>query len=248
MSASSSSSQRDHASQRLRVLAGHIREYQDPPIYFKGASSVRSEDRNLPIPPGKKRAALLVCLFQDENGEVRVILTKRSSRLRNHSGDAALPGGKQDPGEDDVTTALREAHEEIGLAPSQVCVARVLEPFISVDYMVVVPVTGHLKDPKQFKPVPNPGEVDDVFDCPLEIFLKKDNYSFVETDWLGAKYHIHILKYTAKDGRKFKIVGFTAGVLIRTAVIVFERHPEFEDVPAFLRMWSHLPEAMQMLQ
>lgn len=47
------------------------------------------------------------------------------------AGEVALPGGKRDEGEDDKATALREAHEEIGLEPSHVNIVNVLEPFLS---------------------------------------------------------------------------------------------------------------------
>ncbi|XP_065016988.1 nudix hydrolase 15, mitochondrial-like isoform X2 [Musa acuminata AAA Group] len=79
-----------------------------------------------------KRAAVLVCLFEGDRGEFRVILTKRSSNLSTHSGEVSLPGGKADEGDaDDRETALREAKEEIGLDPSLVTIVAVLEPFLS---------------------------------------------------------------------------------------------------------------------
>ena len=49
----------------------------------------------------------------------------------SRTGEVALPGGKRDEGEDDKATALREAHEEIGLEPSHVKIVTVLEPFLS---------------------------------------------------------------------------------------------------------------------
>ena len=61
-----------------------------------------------------KEAAVLVPLFEDEEGTVRVVLTERSHMLSTHAGEVAFPGGKRDP--EDVTirdTALREAHEEV---------------------------------------------------------------------------------------------------------------------------------------
>ncbi|XP_021289698.1 uncharacterized protein LOC110420641 [Herrania umbratica] len=63
-----------------------------------------------------RRAAVLICLFEGKQGELRVILTKRSMKLSSHPGDVALPGGKMEEGDDDDSaTALREAMEEIGL-------------------------------------------------------------------------------------------------------------------------------------
>lgn len=61
-----------------------------------------------------KEAAVLVPLFEDNEGTVRVVLTERSHLLNTHAGEVALPGGKRD--QEDATirdTALREAHEEV---------------------------------------------------------------------------------------------------------------------------------------
>nr|XP_018684694.1 PREDICTED: nudix hydrolase 15, mitochondrial-like isoform X2 [Musa acuminata subsp. malaccensis] len=88
-----------------------------------------------------KRAAVLVCLFEGDRGEFRVILTKRSSNLSTHSGEVSLPGGKADEGDaDDRETALREAKEEIGLDPSLVTIVAVLEPFLSKHLLRLIPV------------------------------------------------------------------------------------------------------------
>uniref|UniRef100_A0A803PNV1 Nudix hydrolase domain-containing protein n=1 Tax=Cannabis sativa TaxID=3483 RepID=A0A803PNV1_CANSA len=122
----------------------------------------------------QKRAAVLICLFQGDAGDLRVILTKRSSTLSTHSGEIALPGGKAEEGDkDDGDTATREAHEEIGLDPSLVNVVTVLEPFLSKHLLRVVPVIGILNDKESFKPAPNPDEVETVFDAPLEMFIKR---------------------------------------------------------------------------
>src|SRR3982751_1666988 len=71
----------------------------------------------LPGPP--RPAAVLVALFE-EDGEVRVILTRRAAHLRSHTGEVSFPGGRIDPGEEAVAAALREAAEEVGLEPATV--------------------------------------------------------------------------------------------------------------------------------
>jgi peroxisomal coenzyme A diphosphatase NUDT7 len=65
--------------------------------------------------PLKRRAAVLILLFADPTGSLRVVLTMRSSNLKSYSGHAALPGGKAEEGEGAFATARREAAEEIGL-------------------------------------------------------------------------------------------------------------------------------------
>ncbi|KAF8041995.1 hypothetical protein BT93_A0557 [Corymbia citriodora subsp. variegata] len=124
-------------------------------------------------PTRKRRAAVLVCLFEGHGGELRVILTKRSMKLSSYPGDVALPGGKmEEHDKDDATTALREATEEIGLDPELVQVVANLEPFFSQHLFEVIPVIGLLTKIEDFTPSPNADEVDVVFDVPLEMFLK----------------------------------------------------------------------------
>lgn len=61
-----------------------------------------------------RAAAVLLGLFADDRGVVRVLLTRRSARLSSHRGEVCLPGGKRDEGDDsDAATALREAQEEV---------------------------------------------------------------------------------------------------------------------------------------
>ncbi|KAL6282423.1 hypothetical protein ACE6H2_013352 [Prunus campanulata] len=187
-----------------------------------------------------KRAAVLVCLFKGEDGDLHVILTKRASTLSSNPGDVALPGGKRDEGDaDDVDTALREAKEEIGLDPSLVNVITVLQPIVTKRGMAVVPVIGLLSDIKAFSPAPNAAEVEAMFYAPLEMFLKDENRRAEEREWMGAKYLLHYFNYEA-DGKEYVIWALTAGILIRTASIVYQRQPLFpEQRPKF---WSDVAQ------
>lgn len=80
------------------------------------------------LPDERIPAAVLIPLYEDDDGELRVVLTKRRADLRRHAGEISFPGGRRDP--EDATladTALREAEEEIGLAPTDVTVVGALE-------------------------------------------------------------------------------------------------------------------------
>ncbi|KNA15407.1 hypothetical protein SOVF_098570 [Spinacia oleracea] len=181
-----------------------------------------------------KRAAVLICVFEGDAGDLRVILTKRSSRLSTHSGEVALPGGKADDGDkDDVDTAIREAKEEIGLDPSLVNAVTTLEPFLSKHLLKVVPVIGILSNKDAFKPDPNAAEVETIFDAPLEMFIKDENHRAEEREWMGCKYLIHYFDYETVN-KKYVIWGLTAGILIRAASVVYQRPPPFlEQNPKF---------------
>ena len=77
---------------------------------------------------GRTDSAVLAPLFQDAPGELHAVFTRRRDDLRRHPGEISFPGGRQDPGETLVETALREAHEEVGLPPGAVDLLGALEP------------------------------------------------------------------------------------------------------------------------
>ena len=75
-------------------------------------------------------AAVLVPVFRDADGDIRLAIVIRADDGGLHGGQLGLPGGKPEPGDDDLlATALREAHEEVGLVPDAVVVLAALEPF-----------------------------------------------------------------------------------------------------------------------
>ncbi|KAF7121510.1 hypothetical protein RHSIM_Rhsim13G0185000 [Rhododendron simsii] len=124
-------------SQRLVALVQQLRPSKPlcPPSNTNNHPKAESETNPIAKPSERtrpKRAAVLICLFEDENGHLRVILTKRASTLSTNSGDVSLPGGKTEEGDaNDIETALREAKEEIGLDPSLVDIVTVLEPNVT---------------------------------------------------------------------------------------------------------------------
>ncbi|KAL8045781.1 hypothetical protein ABFX02_08G136600 [Erythranthe guttata] len=180
------------------------------------------------------RAAVLICLFEDENGDLRVILTKRSSTMSSHSGEVALPGGKRDDGdENDAETALREAKEEIGLEASAVEVVTVLEPFHTKRNITVFPVIGIIWDKSAFNPVLNAAEVESIFDAPLQMFLKDENRRQEEREFMGYKYLLHFFDHKARN-ESYVIWALTAGILIKAASVVYQLPPAFETrMPPF---------------
>lgn len=118
------------------------------------------------VPPGLRAAAGLVLLYPHD-GTWRVPLTVRGSTLRHHTGQVSLPGGRVDPGESLEAAALREAFEEVGLAPSSVELVGRLSP-------LHIPVSRHLLHPivgvTEGRPVlvPAPDEVDRVIEASLD--------------------------------------------------------------------------------
>jgi 8-oxo-dGTP pyrophosphatase MutT (NUDIX family) len=116
-----------------------------------------------------RHAAVLVALFE-EQGQARVILTRRSEQLRSHTGEVSFPGGRLELGETPVDAALREAHEEIGLSPEESLVVGHLHPIVTlVSTTLVQPVVAVLEQRPAL--TPDPGEVDRVLDVALADLL-----------------------------------------------------------------------------
>lgn len=116
-----------------------------------------------PEPGEKPMAAVLAPLFEDESGEIRVVLTKRPDTMPTHAGHIAFPGGRPDPGDDGpVATALREAHEEVGIDEHQVEILGFLPAIDTVEFsLLVVPVVARISTPLGL--VPSEREVDRVY-------------------------------------------------------------------------------------
>jgi 8-oxo-dGTP pyrophosphatase MutT (NUDIX family) len=118
----------------------------------------------------------------EEDGEARIILTKRPETMPSHQGEIAFPGGKYEPGLDaDLrATALREAHEEIGLDPGAVEVVAELDHLVTVSARFdLAPFVGLL--PGRPALVPHVREVDAVFDVAISELLRDD--VFREERW-----------------------------------------------------------------
>ena len=160
------------------------------------------------LPEGRKlRAAGVLVPILIDDGRASVFLTKRSSALKHHPGQIAFPGGKQDDSDADViAAALREAQEEIGLDPANVKVLGTMPAHETVTGFVVTPVIAQVLAP--FRPVPEPGEVDEVFQVPLSHVMDVARYSVQSRRWRGQQR----MYYTVPFGAYY-IWGATARIL-----------------------------------
>jgi len=115
---------------------------------------------------GRTEAAVLIPMhgWPDNPG---LIFTERRHDLRRHAGEVSFPGGRRDPGEELIETALREAEEEIGLSRDRVEIAGALPPVGTfVTSYKVHPFVGLIEPGLQFEP--NPAEVESVIVAPLD--------------------------------------------------------------------------------
>lgn len=151
-------------------------------------------------------AAVLVAVVGPETAPT-VLLTKRSSLLTHHPGQIAFPGGKQDPGDPTLeAAALREAAEEVGLDPATVEVFGRLPSHETVTGFAVTPVLARVAAP--FRPVPEAGEVAEVFFVPFDHLADLASYRVEWRRWRGERRHY----YTAPWG-PYYIWGATARIL-----------------------------------
>lgn len=152
-------------------------------------------------------AAVLVAVVPRGDGRGRLILTRRSVELRDHPGQIALPGGRIEPGDaSPAAAALREAHEEIGLDPASVRIIGRLPAHRTVTAYKVTPVVAVVDGP--FRPVPDPGEVEEIFDVPLAHVLDPANYRVESLHFGGRLRH-----YYAVPWGPYYIWGATARIL-----------------------------------
>ncbi|MGD0255266.1 MAG: CoA pyrophosphatase [Acidimicrobiales bacterium] len=147
---------------RRGIGVGRVREAAEARHRVLGRAEQVSEEEHL---PAGTRAAVLVPIFEEE-GEARVVLTRRAAQLRTHPGEVSFPGGRLDAGEIPEEGALREAAEEIALDRGSVEVVGRLTPLSTLSSgAAITPVVGVL--PSRPKLVVNPSEVERVFDVAL---------------------------------------------------------------------------------
>ncbi len=155
------------------------------------------------------QAAVLVPIVM--RSEPTVLLTQRTAHLSTHSGQIAFPGGKVDASDVDVVgAALREAHEEVGLAREYVEVLGQLPVYVTGSVFHVTPVVA-LVSPG-FSLHPNPFEVADVFEVPLQFLMNPAHHRHHLVDWQGVQREWLSMPY--QDGATERFIwGATAGML-----------------------------------
>ena len=173
-----------------------------------GGSSDFDLTPGLILPPDRilRPAAVLLAIWLHPAG-ARIILTKRASHLKHHPGQIAFPGGKVDPGDASAeSAALREASEEVGLAPDNVQIIGSLPVHETVTGFAIQPFLGLVR--ADFIPRPEAGEVDEVFTVPLSHVLDMQRFGVERRLWLGQWRSYYAVPYGP-----YYIWGATARIL-----------------------------------
>ena len=165
-----------------------------------------SRERRAIDHPPFSHAAVLVPLFK-KGGDCHILFTKRSDQVKYHKGEISFPGGVVD--EEDlelVNTALREAHEEIGLEKGDVQILGILDDIVTVTEFIVTPIVGLFPYPYPFKV--SEVEIAELIEVPLSSLLDENCFSKKEITRGGRKEIVHAYQYG-----KHTIWGATARIL-----------------------------------
>jgi 8-oxo-dGTP pyrophosphatase MutT (NUDIX family) len=165
--------------------------------------------RNFPRTPGKDaRVAAVLILLYPHAGSIYTVFMQRPYYDGVHGGQISFPGGKKEPGDEDVIqTALREAYEETGIDTAKISITGTLTPlFIPVSNMVVTPVVGWTDEKPDFNFQPE--EVEFLIDADLRILL---DVSIVKTKPFEIRGELLDVKYF--DYKDNTIWGATAMIL-----------------------------------
>jgi 8-oxo-dGTP pyrophosphatase MutT (NUDIX family) len=169
-------------------------------ILHRHTPEIWSEDHVVP-------AAVLIPIYLRE-GELTVLLTKRTDTVDAHKGQISFPGGAWEEGDANMLqTALRETHEEVGVKPEDIEVLGQVDQLISTTDFIISPFVGVIPYPYEF--IPNPDEIAELLEVPMSFFLNQANMRTEQRDFRGRRITLYFFEF----GRH-TIWGVTARILM----------------------------------
>ena len=165
------------------------------------------------MPTETKAAAVLVPLVLHEE-EITVLLTQRTNHLKAHAGQVSFPGGRVEKTDDSrEAAALRETEEEIGVTREHIELIGHLDIYMTRTGYEITPVVGFVRPP--FQVTPDPFEVAEVFEVPLNFLIAPANHQLMAREDKGTKRQFYAMQY---QGRY--IWGATAGMLVNLSELL----------------------------
>ncbi len=161
-------------------------------------------------------ASVLVPLVERDDGDLMVLLTQRTDHLTDHPGQIAFPGGRAEPGDaDPAATALREAHEEIGLAAPHIDILGAMPLYTTGTGFLVTPVVALVRP--GFELQLDPFEVAEVFEVPLAFLMNPAHHRRHEIEFGGVRREFLSMPWQGTDAsghaRRYFVWGATASML-----------------------------------
>jgi 8-oxo-dGTP pyrophosphatase MutT (NUDIX family) len=187
-----------------RRLRQATRALEDPPCP-PGWNLAELSDVIDPSLP--RRPAAVLVPFVRRGDVLSVLFTRRTENMRTHAGQISFPGGAIEDGDADaVAAALRETEEETGIAQALIEPFGYLDSFETVSGYCVSPVTGFVDGSYQARP--DPTEVAEIFEVPLDFILTPDRLRRLDFDWQGRTRTTF-----AFDWEGHRVWGATASIL-----------------------------------
>jgi len=199
---------------RRRLSATH--EPEDPlAVDFTHLGRRMPESMVEELAPRLRPAGVLLPLIE-RGRSLSVLLTERAADLRHHAGQVSFPGGGMEDHDADITaTALREAHEEVGIHPDEVDIAGYLCPTATVTGFAVTPVVGFVRS--SFELRLESREVECAFEVPLEFLMDVRNEARSLRQFEGAMLPVASFHYAGH-----RIWGATASMLVSLRKILID--------------------------
>lgn len=172
--------------------------------------------------PGDARPSAVLSLLFPENGDLNLLLIKRTEDGKAHSGQISFPGGRKEENDADLrATALRETHEEVGIMSSEVSVSGALTPlYIPVSNFMVYPFVGLMENKPEY--LLGKEEVARIFEVPVkELFSEKSKSVVRVTSPADKSFVRNVNAYLLADGSA--VWGATAMILSELEAIFKER-------------------------
>ncbi len=187
----------------------------DDPLIKRLAPILKSvnmcDDSHIPKRNGQRPASVLIPLVK--RGEWQVLLTRRPMHMPTHPGQISFPGGRTEAGETPCQGALRETHEEVGIAAKDIHLLGSLPSFNAVSEYRVTPFVGILNPAAKI--IPCPSEVEDTIEIPFSFFMNPENHKPRLAEFDGKTHQLYDMPWPNAGEPKWHVWGMTAMMLYR---------------------------------
>lgn len=169
-----------------------------------------ADETHTPKREGQRPASVLMPLVKRDE-EWRVLLTRRPMHMKNHAGQVSFPGGKTEAGETPCAGALRETHEEVGIAQEDIHLLGRLSSFNAVSDFRITPYVGIFSPEAEI--IPEAGEVEEAFEIPFSFFMSRNNHVRREVQFENENFILYDMPWPSAENRVHHVWGMTAMIL-----------------------------------
>ncbi|MBN4055882.1 CoA pyrophosphatase [bacterium AH-315-J23] len=187
----------------------------DDPLIKRISAVLRSvdmcDDSHIPKRDGQRPATVLMPLIKRD--EWKVLLTRRPMHMPTHPGQISFPGGRTEAGETPCQGALRETHEEVGIAAPDIHLLGRLPSFNAVSEFRVTPFVGIINPSAEIIPCAN--EVEETIEIPFEFFMNTENHIPRTVEFEGVTHQLYDMPWPDVQNPTWHVWGMTAMMMYR---------------------------------